>query len=168
MMTNHVVEADDLARLYRTLAHQLERIVGTGVPTPDVVDDACQFAWAQLVLHCDRVQQEAALAWLTTTAVREAFRLIRIAEREPSLEALLGVFDESALTGVAVSVEEWFESKERLMALGALPARQQRLLWLQAMGLTYAEMAVHEGATRRTVERQVLRARARVRLSAAR
>jgi RNA polymerase sigma factor (sigma-70 family) len=163
-MAEHTVKAGDLARLYRSLAHELERIVGTGVPAPDVVDDACQFAWTQLICHSDRVQHEAALGWLATTAVREAFRLIRAAEREPSLEALLHVFDESTLT---VGSEERFECQERLLALGSLPPRQQRLIWLHAMGLTYAEMAIHEGATRRTVERQLLRARATVRLAAA-
>ncbi len=159
MTTGHTVKTGDLARLYRSLARRLERIVGTGVPAPDVVDDACQFAWMQLVCHCDRVQHEAALGWLTTTAVREAFRLIRVAEREPSLEALLHVFGESALTAVAPGADEQFESQERLLALGTLPPRQQRLIWLHAMGLTHAEMAVHEGATRRTVERQLLRAK---------
>lgn len=165
-MPDNTIEAGDLGRLYRSLARRLERIVGKGVPAPDVVDDACQFAWMQLVRHGDRVQHEAALGWLTSTAVREAFRLIRMAEREPSLEALLHVFGESALTAVAVGADEQFESRERLLALDTLPPRQQRLIWLHAMGLTYAEMAVHEGATRRTVERQLLRAKGTVRVTA--
>ncbi len=166
-MSNQTTGSGDLARLYAALAHRLERIVGRGVPTPDVVDDACQFAWTQLVVHRDRVQPETALTWLTTTAVREAFRLIRAADREPSLEALVEVFGEAALTGIAGGPDEWFETKERLLSLTALPTRQQRLLWLHAMGLTYTEMAAHEGATRRTVERQLLRARTTVRLASA-
>ena len=43
--------------------------------------------------------------------------------------------------------------------LAALPARQRRLLALQAFGLSYAEIAQREGCTPRTVERQLLRAR---------
>jgi DNA-directed RNA polymerase specialized sigma24 family protein len=50
--------------------------------------------------------------------------------------------------------------------LRALPIRQQRLLWLHALGLTYTEMAAHEGCTRRTVERQLLRAKRGVRARA--
>ena len=166
-MTDQVVSTGDLARLYAALAHQLERIVGSGVPAPDVVDDACQFAWTQLIRHSDRVEQETALGWLTTTAVREAFRLIRTADREPSLEALIEMFGESIMRGAARAADECFATQERFMGLGALPTRQQRLLWLHAMGLSYAEMAVHEGTTRRTVERQILRARATVKLALA-
>ncbi len=43
--------------------------------------------------------------------------------------------------------------------LAALPARQRRLLALQAFGLSYAEIAGREGCTPRTVERQLLRAK---------
>ncbi|MGA2926187.1 MAG: sigma factor-like helix-turn-helix DNA-binding protein [Solirubrobacteraceae bacterium] len=43
--------------------------------------------------------------------------------------------------------------------LAALPARQRRLLALQAFGLSYAEIAAREGCTPRTVERQLLRAK---------
>ncbi|MBV8956985.1 MAG: sigma-70 region 4 domain-containing protein, partial [Solirubrobacterales bacterium] len=39
---------------------------------------------------------------------------------------------------------------------------QQRILWLHALGLTYAEIADYEGCTLRTVERQLLRARRRI------
>jgi DNA-binding CsgD family transcriptional regulator len=42
-------------------------------------------------------------------------------------------------------------------------ARQQRLVWLQAAGLSYVEMAAYTGDSVRTVERQVLRAAERVR-----
>ena len=52
---------------------------------------------------------------------------------------------------------ELVEMRDELGALGSLPRRQQRLLWLHAAGLTYAEMARHEGVTLRTVERQLLR-----------
>ena len=44
-----------------------------------------------------------------------------------------------------------------------LPERQQRLVWLQGLGLSYTEMAAHEGATPRTVERQLMRAKKRLR-----
>jgi hypothetical protein len=52
---------------------------------------------------------------------------------------------------------ELVEWRDALGTLGSLPERQQRLLWLHAAGLSYAEMARHEGVTLRTVERQLLR-----------
>jgi RNA polymerase sigma factor (sigma-70 family) len=55
------------------------------------------------------------------------------------------------------------ERRERLKELQELSTRQQRALWLHAFGLSYAEIAVHEGCTVRTVERQLLRARQRIR-----
>jgi RNA polymerase sigma factor (sigma-70 family) len=155
-------QALDVARLYRALGRQLERIVGKGVPAPDVVDDACQFAWTQLVSRRDRVSDESALIWLTTTAIREAFRLIHRAERELSRDAMLEALGDAALPGISIGADEWFETRGRLLALAALPARQQRLLWLRAMGFSYAEMAAHEGCTRRTVERQLVRAKGTV------
>jgi RNA polymerase sigma factor (sigma-70 family) len=156
----------DIANLYRALGRRLERIVGSGVPAPDVVDDACQFAWTQLVSRRDRVSHESALTWLTTTAVREAFRLIQRSERELSRDALLEALGECALFGMATGADEWFETRGRLLGLAGLPARQQRLLWLRAMGFSYAEMAAHEGCTRRTVERQLLRAKGAIGLIA--
>ena len=55
------------------------------------------------------------------------------------------------------------ECRERLAELTLLPERQQRAIWLHALGLNYAEIAVYEGCTTRTVERQLLRARHAIR-----
>src|SRR5438045_402034 len=86
------VAADELSDLYAALAVRLRQIVGGKVRAPDpVVEDACQFAWSSLVNHRDRVLRETALGWLATTAVREAFRLIRHQHRELPLERLADV-----------------------------------------------------------------------------
>jgi RNA polymerase sigma factor (sigma-70 family) len=58
---------------------------------------------------------------------------------------------------------ELVERRERLDGIRRLPERQQRVLWLHALGLSYGEIAAHEGCTTRTVERQLLRARQRAR-----
>jgi DNA-directed RNA polymerase specialized sigma24 family protein len=55
--------------------------------------------------------------------------------------------------------DELVEQRERLATIHHLPERQQRLLWLQGLGLSYAEMADSTGCTNRTVERQLLRAK---------
>ena len=55
---------------------QLHRVVGRrGSRCPEIVDDACTYAWIQLLAaeHVDvRPPRWGALAWLTTCAVRRA------------------------------------------------------------------------------------------------
>ena len=52
--------------------------------------------------------------------------------------------------------------EQRRAQLLSLPARQRQLLGLHGAGLTYEEIAAHTGDSRRTVERQLLRGRARL------
>lgn len=154
----------EVTELYENLAPRLERIVRLDVQAPEaVIEDACQFAWSRLLDHFERVRRDAALSWLATTAVREAFRSIRRATRELSLEGTLETSAEPAFTAKALSAEEMLEHADRLGSLRTLPRRQQRLLWLQGLGLSYREMARHERCTRRTVERQLLRAKGSLR-----
>jgi RNA polymerase sigma factor (sigma-70 family) len=150
----------DVDQLYRALAGRLEQIVRLDVRASDaLVEDACQFAWSRLVLHAARVRPDAALSWLATTAVHEAFKLIRRAERELSLDAALDQAGDAVLRAAAPEPWELLERHERLDTIRELPERQQRLLWLHGLGLTYGEIAVQAGCTRRTVERQLLRAK---------
>jgi RNA polymerase sigma factor (sigma-70 family) len=156
----------EVGELYRTLAKPLERIVRVDVIAPDpVIEDACQFAWSRLVRHSHRVRRDAALTWLAKTAVHEAVKLVRRDLREMSLDALTESAHERELAHWPPKPSppdppaERLEHRERLREVRELPARQQRLLWLQALGLSYVEIASHEGYTCRTVERQLLRAR---------
>ena len=55
------------------------------------------------------------------------------------------------------------EDREQLKLIRQLPERQQRILWLHALGLSYEEIAAYTGDTPRTVERQLLRGRSRLR-----
>jgi RNA polymerase sigma factor (sigma-70 family) len=130
-----------------------------------VIEDACQFAWSRLVHHRKRVHRESALGWLVTTAVHEAFKLTRRERRDVSLE--LALETQLAPTRQVPSLDDQLERRDRLEAVGALPRRQQRLLWLHAVGLSYREIAAHESCTVRTVERQLLRARRTLRDEAA-
>jgi len=151
-------------QLYERLSRRLEQIVRTDVRAPEpVVEDACQFAWGSLVAHATRVRTEAALSWLATTAVREAWRLMRARDRDLPLE----VDDTAACGGVApsssVMTDALIEDREQLKLVRQLPERQQRILWLHGLGLSYEEIAAYTGDTRRTVERQLLRGRRRIR-----
>jgi RNA polymerase sigma factor (sigma-70 family) len=160
--------AVDLDVLYRELASRLEQIVRRDVRAPDaVIEDACQFAWSRLVHHAHRVHRDCALAWLVKTAVHEAFKLIRRDGRELSLDA--GPAGEPWLAALATVPEPYdlLEQRLRLDMLDVLPKRQRQMLWLHALGHSYAEISHHTGASQRTVERQLLRAKRSARALAA-
>jgi RNA polymerase sigma factor (sigma-70 family) len=156
-----------VAELYRELSERLEQIVRFDSRAPEsVVEEACQVAWGRLMDHRDRVRRESVLSWLARTAVREALRLRRRAGRCLPLELTLQ--EEPAVDAVTLpGPDELFERRERLASIRQLPERQQRVLWLHALGLTYVEIARYTGYTTRTVERQLLRARHAARKAAA-
>jgi RNA polymerase sigma factor (sigma-70 family) len=157
----------DVGELYRSLSRRLEQIVRVGVQAPDaVIEDACQFAWSRLVHHRGRVRRETALGWLVKTALHEAFKLSRRGSRDLSLDGVVEQGTELMSSGITASLQDVLEQRDRLATVGLLPSRQQRLLWLHALGLSYSEIAVHEQCTSRTVERQLLRARRTLRAAA--
>jgi RNA polymerase sigma factor (sigma-70 family) len=155
----------DVEALYLALGRRLEQIVRADVRAPDVViEDACQFAWSRLVHHAHRVQHECVLAWLAQTARREAIKLVRRDGREISLDAALEASAPAFPAALQPGPQELFEQRQRLALVSSLPPRQQKVLWLHALGLSYAEISLQTGYSLRTVERQLLRARRSVRL----
>jgi RNA polymerase sigma factor (sigma-70 family) len=156
-----------VAELYRELSKRLEQIVRFDSRAPElIVEEACQVAWGRLMDHRHRVRRDRVLAWLARTAVREALRLRHRDGRCLPLEVTL---EEEAAPDAATlpGADELFERRERLASLRQLPERQQRVLWLRALGLTYVEIARQTGCTTSTVERQLLRARRAARKAAA-
>jgi RNA polymerase sigma factor (sigma-70 family) len=152
--------ASDIAELYCSLSARLERIVRLGLDASDVVvEDACQFAWDRLLRHRDQVRRDTALWWLARTAVREASKLLRRERRYVSLEAVVAAGTEGGVGRGTNNPEELVLQRERLDLLGQLPERQQQMVWLHALGLSYAEIAIQTESTMRTVERQLLRAK---------
>jgi RNA polymerase sigma factor (sigma-70 family) len=157
----------DLETLYPALAERLERIVRLDVRAPDaVIEDACQFAWSQLAHHSGRVRADTALSWLAKTAVHEAFKLIRRDRRELSLELAVEETPGVLFRAVVPGPDELLEQHERLDSIQALPTRQQRMMWMRGLGLSYADIAATTGCTSRAVERQLLRARRALREAA--
>jgi RNA polymerase sigma factor (sigma-70 family) len=151
-------------QLYARLSRRLEQIVRTDVRAPEtVVEDACQFAWGSLLAHTTRVRAEAALSWLATTAVREAWRLMRARERDVPLEPDDLAGSASREPPSAVMTDALVEDRAQLKLIRELPERQQRILWLRGLGLSYEEIAAYTGDTPRTVERQLVRGRRRIR-----
>jgi RNA polymerase sigma factor (sigma-70 family) len=152
----------DVGELYGQLARRLEQIVRVDVRAPDVViEDACQVAWMRLVRHGHRVHRDTVMSWLARTAVHEAFKLARRGQRELSFESACE--EGMPVLGSCPAADTLVETRQRLSEIGVLPARQQRVLWLHALGLSYPEIASHEACTVRTVERQLLRARQGIR-----
>jgi RNA polymerase sigma factor (sigma-70 family) len=154
----------DVAQLYGALATRLESIVRRDVRAPTVViEDACQVAWYRLLRHAERVERDAVLSWLAGTAVHEAVKLARRDQRELSLEARADEDGQLNLPDGAPGPHEQVARRERLELVRRLPARQQRPLWLKAIGFSYAEIASETGLTLRSVERQLHNGRKRLR-----
>jgi RNA polymerase sigma factor (sigma-70 family) len=151
----------DEDELYRTHARTLRSVVRTRVNTSeDIIEDACAFAWMQLV-RC-QPRRKTAFAWLRTVATREAIRLDRIerAHADPELDEL----EHPALRDPRCDPELRDEIIDALDALAALDERQRMILGLQALGLHHGEIAQRIGCSCTNVSRRIARARRAVRL----
>lgn len=148
----------DVGALYASRAGDVRRLVRHDVRAPQpVIEDACQEAWTRLLPRASALAPERAFAWLVTTAIREAFRQCRRQLRDESLEELT-----EAGTPLG-TYEDPTDARLLLHDLTRLPERQQRLVWLQAAGFSYDEMAERAGVSHRTVDRQLTRVRPRLR-----
>ncbi len=149
-----------VAELYAARAERVRHLVRRGVHAPEpVIEDACQFAWSRLLHHRRRVRRHGAQAWLVTTATHEAVKLLRAQSRDVSLESVIESEGERPPFVTPTAIDDLVAHRDRLAAIGELPERQQRLVWLQGLGLSYAEIAAVSGESARTVERQLLRAK---------
>lgn len=156
--------AADLDQAYRSAGAKLHQLVRRQVRAPEpVVEDACQMAWSRLVRHAPRVHRQAVFPWLLSTAVREAVKSVQRTQREASWDAVVERGEEWPGRCLAPAPEQVLEHRQRLEAIALLPERQQRLLWLAGAGLSYDEMAEVTSTSRRSVERQVLRAKRAIR-----
>jgi RNA polymerase sigma factor (sigma-70 family) len=163
-VTRAASDISDVAELYASLSARLERIVRVEVRAPrPLIEDACQFAWDQLWLHREQVRRETALSWLVTTAVHEALRLLRVQAGLLSLEREIEAFGDTAVPAHAPPAADLCELRTRLDGIRSLSQRQQLLLWLHGLGFSYAEIAARTGSTTRTVERQLLRGKRKLR-----
>jgi RNA polymerase sigma factor (sigma-70 family) len=155
--------AADLDRLFRGCGPRLARLVGALVDSSDaLIEDACQTAWIRLAVQ-PGVPEEHAIAWLTTTALREARRMAAYADREVPFDDRL---DSEGDHGCRLTVDDPHEvvaEHLRTRAMERLTRRQRRLIWLQALGCSHDEIAKLSGCTQRAVHRQLVRARARLR-----
>lgn len=161
---------EQISDLFRAEQTTVQRRVARKVSNVAVasIEDACSFAWTQLVSHTEvrLTPTWEVLGWLTTTATREAIHQARRASR-----ANVELIEDQILAVAPENVEQTVMGRARLRALKALtdrnlPAlteRQRQMLFLHATGHTYAEISEATGATLRTVDRQLRRAYDRLR-----
>ena len=154
-------EPADLGELYVRYATKLCRVVGSRVNTSDAnLDDACGYAWTQLI--ATRPRHDAIFAWLVTVATREAWRLDRLARRAA------GTADDLAAEAVEdpaaqAQPEDRLDLDEVLDILRTIHPRKRRMLALHATGHTYAEIARHYGISAARARELVYRARLQLR-----
>jgi RNA polymerase sigma factor (sigma-70 family) len=156
---------DAIEALYRRVGPTVEHLVARNINAPRaLIEDACQFAWGALVDKRDEVAPEQEFGWLLRTASREALRQLRMGRREPPMDLQGSNADELAnVTPIALPDPlQVVTQRERLAEIRSLPLRQQRMVWMHGLGYEYHEISDETGDSRRTVERQLLRAKHRL------
>jgi len=156
MMSAEAERRGDETELYVRYAPRLRRIVSHQVRTSSAnVEDACSHAWLQMLRY--QPARETLLSWLARTGTREAVRLDRRARRDGELA------DESL--GLTLSIEAHLDvlAARDAVADARLRQREAEILAAHVAGYSYVEIAEAKGLTPRTVERQLLRAKRRLR-----
>lgn len=173
MAARHLValrgdEGDLYARHHVALRRAVARSVNA---SPELIDDACQAAWA-ILLRAQPDRGPTPLAWLRTVAVREAYRLLRRERATVSLDALTNPnpdagdspADDWLPTLADDRLDEQLEARRALRALRALPARQRRYVAWKVAGHSYQEIGdLAGGITYTNVNKHLARGRQRLR-----
>ena len=134
--------------------------------SPDIVDDACAFAWMALITHQPR--RETVFPYLKTIARNEALRLDGLAralkpiagELEHDEEHPIGARVPAARHRTAEASQQILELKERL---AVLPEREREAVFLSAAGWRYTDVAERLGISTTRVNQLVSRASLRMR-----
>ena len=160
--------SDEVAAYFAEHAPRLERLVRARVSaSAETIEDACSYAWCQLVRRADVALDDRAAGWLYRVAVHEGWRLAALERATVSYSPSLDD-PEVSEAGVAEpaaphTVEQLIATRLRLEEIRGLPYRQRRAVLLFAFGLTYAEIAERTGDSVRSVDRLLRRATQRLR-----
>jgi RNA polymerase sigma factor (sigma-70 family) len=145
--------------LFQAYAAPLFAAVAATVRTSPVnAEDACAFAWLQLLRR--RPSAAVAFAWLCTTAIREAVKLQRRTAQTVDLDQVEEVSPDphSRPKGQL----ELIVAGEEIKAARLRP-REAKLVGLRVAGYSREQMAELTGDTHRSVDRQLGRARRKLR-----
>ncbi len=111
-------EAELFARHHDMLLRDVSRQASAAAA---LIEDACAFAWAQLLRY--QPQRDNIVAWLVTVAVREAWTLSRRQRAEISGE--VEASDAYAhLEHIGATLDDQVSAREALRAVAELPERQ--------------------------------------------
>jgi len=139
----------------------LSAVAATVRTSPVRVEDACAFAWLQLLRY--RPSRQGAFGWLCKTAIREAIKLDRRARRLVELDRL----GEHPVKDPRHELERRLEllaAIQKLAEAGLRP-RERRLIALRGLGYSRRQMAELTGDSCRTVDRQLGRAQRKLALA---
>jgi DNA-directed RNA polymerase specialized sigma24 family protein len=150
-----------IAAMHAQHARRLERQVACRVyATPQTIEDACSFAWMQLVRHTSvdlGLPDAPALGWLSLTATREA----RSLEAKRAREQLVDDIDLERARWrreqVAPGTEDLAAQRARLRLVTQIPERPRRFMLRHALGYTYREVAADENVSMTTTDKQIAR-----------
>lgn len=142
--------AAEEAQFYREFSWQLVSLVRRRVNTsPDIVEDACAFAWMQFVRY-QPDRKRSWRGWLVTVAEREAWSLHAAeAGRVP-----LGVDlddDEARVpepAGTLNPADDYMDARAALAVLAQVPERRRKAKALHVLGYTHAEVGAMLGVGR--------------------
>jgi RNA polymerase sigma factor (sigma-70 family) len=164
MTPAQVDQHGDETELYERYALRLASIVARQVGTSSAnVEDACSHAWLQMLRY--QPARETLLSWLVRAGTREAVKLDRRARRCEDL------FDDEAESGRLSYDYQPIEARLDLLAAcdaiagAGLREREAEILGAHVAGYSYVSIAEAKAITPRTVERQLLRARRKLRNS---
>jgi DNA-directed RNA polymerase specialized sigma24 family protein len=153
---------EQIAVLHGHDARRLERCVARHMDAePQTIEDACSFAWLQLLTHTYvdlGPPSGGVLGWLTQTATREAWRLEARRARDQLLDHV-AIERELVREEVRPSVDELAAQHARLDLVAEIPERPRRFLMRLALGYSYCEIATHENASVTTTNKQIARAK---------
>lgn len=146
----------DAAALFTQHSDRLYRTIVGKFGDHYLAEEACQFAWIQL-LRVPPADTGYIFAWLTTVATNEALRIIRTTtDRETAAEFAPEPTDALGLDGE-------MEKRDIADALAQLKPQQQVALRLWSQGYTYEEIMETTGKTRTWVNRHIVEGKAALR-----
>ena len=142
----------DEEQLFERYQARLRRRVAFEINTsPEIVDDACAYAWMRLIACQPR--RETVYGWLVTVARNEALQLDQAARVRSSRQRSLDIAEHTA--DVADPTHDGFELAMDLQDLRArlleLSPRERETVLLHAAGWRYAQLAERLGISQSRV-----------------